>query len=103
MGLDIGQERKDKCGSDPCQLFRHILRTYGTGSQASMSCLQGWQVPRAPPAFHKVALSDAWRDTVAVCGFSPPILGGSCFPDMSYLSSRQMEVGRSLPKMDTGD
>lgn len=64
---------KVKCGSDPCQPSCHILRAYGTGSQALMSHLQGWQVPCAPPAFHKVALPDAWRDTVAVYGFSPTI------------------------------
>lgn len=63
----------DKSGSDPCQLSRHILRAYGTGSQALMSCLQGWQVPCGPSAFHEVALSDAWRDTVAVYGFSPSV------------------------------
>lgn len=63
----------DKCGSDPCQLSRHILRAYGTGSQALMSCLQGWQVPCVPSAIHKVALSDAWRDTMAVYGFSPSV------------------------------
>lgn len=27
----------------------------------------------APSAFHNVALSDAWRDTVAVYGFSPSV------------------------------
>lgn len=63
--------KKTSAGQTHGSFPHHILRAYGTGSQASMSYLQGWQVPVTLSAFHKVALPDTWRDTVAVYGFSP--------------------------------